>query len=261
MDFNSILDNVKKFLFPQVPPSQPMQKGQTVSTSPGYQELQAKGAFNPPPQQVDTNALGKFAGNIGSGIGNFIGGLIPKATYSYDFRSPAPSAAPTAAPAIASPVPQPTQSPAPNNLEDVIKKAYAAYGNPPVATLSAQLAKAGEGLPDPYLPAINALKETGGGRKLKYSNNFMNILAPGQQNYPNPESNIFGEEGDNRYSFAELLKTAPYAPYRESGDLADFFKVYTPDRDRNGVRNTNPTIAEQVALYNELRKQYFEPNL
>lgn len=251
MDFNGILEGIKRFIAPQVPPSQPLERGQTVSSFPGYQKPV------PPPEQVDMNALGNLLGGAANKVGNFFSGLIPSKTYHYDFRSPAPQAtgAPAATPTIA---PMATATPAPSappsDLEGVIRKAMAAYGNPPVATLSAELAQAGEGLPDPLLPAIVSLKESSGGKNLTHPNNFVNILQPGKFDYPTPQSNITGEHGDDRWSFKELLNEgSPYAKYRNSGDLADFFRPYTPPG------GANASLEDQIAMYNALKEKYFSP--
>ena len=157
----------------------------------------------------------------------------------------------------------PTATPAPqSNIAEAIKRAYEMY-NPhaPLATLSGELAAAGEGLPDPFLPAIVGMKESSGGTHMTYPNYPLNILAPGQYDYPTIQSNISGGPGDQRLSFKELLQTNPYADYRASGNVADFFKRYTPDTDSSGNRNSNATIADQVALYNELRRRYFTPQV
>jgi hypothetical protein len=148
----------------------------------------------------------------------------------------------------------------PSNLQQIIENAYQQY-NPtaPLATLSAELADAGQGWPDPYLPAIIGMKESSGGAHQTYPNNPLNILQPGRYDYPTIQSNINGGPGDERYSFKELQNTSPYADYLQSGDIADFFKSYTPDRDRAGNRNSNAPINEQVAMYNMMRDKYFSP--
>lgn len=259
MDFGSILENIKKFIAPQVPPSQPLQQGQSVSDFPGYQAPQS------PPQQFDFQQVGNFLGNAAKGVGDWIGNMMPSQTYHYDFRSPTPdtTAAPTTMPSVApTATPQPMDTPGadgevPADLEGVIRKAMQAYGNPPVATLSGELAQAGQGLPDPLLPAIVSLKESSGGKHLTHPNNFVNILDPRGADYSSPAANLIDNPGDNRFSFSELMKQPAYAQYRDSGNLADFFSKYTPDHDRNGNRNSNATIADQIKMYNQLKDQYF----
>lgn len=259
MDFNGILAGIKRFISPPIPPAQPLERGQTVSSFPGYQAEQSRGGFQAPPQSVDMNTLGNLLGGAANKVGDFFGGLFPSKTYHFDYRSPAPQAtgapASTPTPTIA---PMATATPAPSappsDLEGVIRKAMAAYGNPPVATLSAELAQAGEGLPDPLLPAVVSLKESSGGKKLTYPNNFVNILQPGKFDYPTPQSNITGEHGDDRWSFKELLNEgSAYGKYRKSGDLADFFQSYTPPG------GSNASLEDQIAMYNLLKEKYFSP--
>lgn len=161
--------------------------------------------------------------------------------------------------ATAAAIPSPTPVPAGSDYASIIKQAFERY-NPaaPAATLSAELADAGVGLPDPFLPAKVAMKESSGGLNMTYPNNLMNILVPGRFDYPTIQSNINGGPGDERFSFKELINSPTYADYRTSGDPADFLKHYTPDHDKYGRRNSNPTIAEQVATLAALSK-YFNP--
>jgi hypothetical protein len=155
-------------------------------------------------------------------------------------------------------------APAANSPDDLTKQIQAGFmdwGNgkaPNAATLSAQFAQAGKDLPDPYLPAILALKETRGGTGyMADKNNLMNIQYGGINNspYETPQDNIVG--GDGHKGFVGLIHNGMYDKYLKSGDLHDFFKVYTPTYDNNG-KQINAPIDEQIKEYNDLRSHFMK---
>jgi hypothetical protein len=252
MDFGAIINNLKnsarKWIAPDEPPAPtPLQQGQSVSDFPGYEQPVA------PPATVDFDAITSTLGDLGNGLGNFFSQFMPQGD------APAP-VIPEMAPAVGGGYAAPAPTPAPDNLEEVIKRGLESYGKtnglgtPPIATLSAQLAEAGHGQHDPLLPTINSLKETGGGFKQAHENNPLNIFDPRGKDYPNPESNIAGRKGDERWSFKELLdEGSAYGKYRDSGNLEDFFSVYAPVSDPR-----NPSIEEQMALYEDIKRRHFQ---
>lgn len=150
--------------------------------------------------------------------------------------------------------PTPTQMPAVvnNALLQHIQKGLAGT---PAATLSAQFAQAGQGLADPYLPAVLARKETGGGKRMSDKNNLLNILygGIGHSPYDSPEQNIVG--GNGKKGWMGLMHGGLYDKYLNSGDLNDFFKVYTPHVDNNG-KPINGGYPEQISQYNAIRKSF-----
>lgn len=140
-----------------------------------------------------------------------------------------------------------------SKLEQIIRLGLEKYGNPPIATRSASLAKAGEGLPDPLLPTIVALAETSGGKKItKGDNNIYNILPGGLPNaYPDLDTAILG--GNGRKGFSGLIRGGLYDDYLKSGRMEDFLKRYTPA----GAEHGNASLEQQLRNYRVLRS-YFE---
>lgn len=135
-------------------------------------------------------------------------------------------------------------------LLESIQKGLLDYGSPPVATQAAALAEAGRGLPDPYLPAILSLIETGGGRKItRGSNNLFNILPTrAGVDYPDYKTAILG--GGSQKGLRGLLrKGGLYQDYLDSGNLSDFFTRYSPPSE-------NASIEDQLSRYQELRSLF-----
>lgn len=164
---------------------------------------------------------------------------------------------------IISPIPQDqmlNQNPKPKQLpplKQTIDKGLQSYSpnQPvPVATLSGDLAQAGNTLQsqhpnvDPLLPVILAIMESGGGRNLTSPNNLYNI-GPGVS-YPSPDVSILGGGQDNQRGLLGVLTGGLYNDYLNSGNLADFFNRFTPQG------NGNPTLAELLARYQQIRSNF-----
>jgi hypothetical protein len=152
---------------------------------------------------------------------------------------------------VASPTPT---TPAPMSIDaiaEAIKTGLNNYGERsgqenPLATVSAQLASAGSqnNLPDPYLlPTIN-LKETSGSKFLKNKNNYFNYGDWGNNDITQSINQVAKSLGKPEGLYKDYLKT---------GDMADFFKVYTPTQDP-----LNPSYQEQIRQFNQLRKYFPE---
>ena len=152
---------------------------------------------------------------------------------------------------------------APDDLEQKLLAGFKKYGKgtpPPIATQSANLAKAGRKIQqaggDPLLPALISLKESGGGKFQAGTNNPYGTIGTqngkrGFINYSSPEEALLGGTERHPAGFTgNILKN--YGSYLKSGSLADFFSTYTPVSDPR-----NPSIVDQVALYNKLRA-YFQ---
>lgn len=148
-----------------------------------------------------------------------------------------------------------TPMPTPGVSPQQIQQGYQRFSQtpPPIAEYAELLAQAGQGLPDPLLPAVMPLMETGGGNRMVANNNYYNVR--GQQNgetkfidYPDAQTAILG--GNGSQGFKGLIGENPrYQEYRDSGDLADFFQRYTPP----GAEYGNPTMEELLARYAALR--------
>lgn len=136
-----------------------------------------------------------------------------------------------------------------------VMRGFKRFSNPPppAATLSAQLAEAGQDLPDPFLPAILTLMETGGlhPNKTATPNNLFNV-GP-SINYPTPEASILGGGERNQLGLKGLLRPGGlYDDYLQSGNLADFFNHFTPPGEEYG----NPSMEELMDRYNSLRSLF-----
>lgn len=130
----------------------------------------------------------------------------------------------------------------------------------PVATASPAFAQAAQKMPanmDPYLPAVIALMETGGGAKTVAPNNVFNIS--GMQNgregfvsYPDFSTALLGGDNGGVQSqgfMGTLLNGPAYSDFRSSGNLGDFFNSYTPPGPAYG----NPSLEELLGRYQALR--------
>lgn len=149
-------------------------------------------------------------------------------------------------------------------LEKMILAGFTHYGAP-AATAAASFAKAGEGLPDPLMPAVLALKETSGGKRMapNSANNLLNI-GP-NINYPSIDANLngggtWGRDGGPQGGFTGTIHSPAYAKYLQTGDLHDFFAHYTPTNDANG-NQVNGKQDEQINQYNLLRSYFSNPEL
>lgn len=158
------------------------------------------------------------------------------------------------APNISIPKPAPTPQPTPAPLQQTIDQGLQKFSvpPPPVATLSGQLAQAGQQLPDPLLPTILSLMETGGlnPNQTQTPNNMFNI-GPGI-NYANPETAILGGGPSNQLGLQGILRPGGiYQDYLDSGNLLDFFRHFTPSSDPR-----NPSQDQLVERYNMLRSLF-----
>lgn len=158
--------------------------------------------------------------------------------------------------AAQSSAPTPTPTPViPQNrreLADRIKKGLMKYDSTmPVATMSSQLAEAGEGLPDPLLPAIMSLVETHGGRDItRGQNNIYNMLPTRAGiSYPDLQRAILG--GNGQKGFRGVVTGGLYNDYLESGNLHDFFDTYSPASE-------NASLSDQEKRYRSILEQYFQ---
>lgn len=132
--------------------------------------------------------------------------------------------------------------------------------NAPVATASPYFAEAAQKMPakvDPFLAAIIALMETGGGMNTASSNNLFNLSGTqnGQQgfvSYPDFQTSLLGgsNQGVQSQGFVgTILNNPAYENFRNTGNLADFFNAYTPP----GADYGNPSLEELISRYNALR--------
>lgn len=166
-----------------------------------------------------------------------------------------PTVAPTMAP-TSTPTPTP-QQPDLNAIAEALKKGFNDYSlksgyDNPLATMSAEMARAGQdaNLPDPYLPATINLKETTGGKFLKHKNNMFNWSdkpLPDLQTAINNVYNGIGSTAPNG-TYDENGYGGLYKDYLKTGNLEDFFRVYTPSSDPN-----NPSYEEQIRQFKQLR--------
>lgn len=194
--------------------------------------------------------------------------LMPKTSKTWEFTNPnmatptpMPTPTPTATPRV---YPQDlTQPPADyqpytpktkledvprdvNQLNEIIKSGLAKRNNPPIATASADFAEAGSKLPEnmnPLLPVIMSIIETGGGLHMpdESSYNTFNLLSPsrgGWARYNDFRSSLFGNKPEETVNFYDqMVEGSPYEPFRQSGDLSDLFRTYTPESDPSNPRN------------------------
>lgn len=145
------------------------------------------------------------------------------------------------------------------SLEETIRTGLQSspFSASPLSTMSAQLAQAGSQLPktvDPLLPTIVALMESRGllDPKPRLANNPYNIMTGGLVNYPSPEVAILGGGPRNQLGLLGLLREGGlYQDFRESGNLADFFRRFTPRSDP-----LNPSTEELLARYQSLRELF-----
>ena len=144
------------------------------------------------------------------------------------------------------------------------QKGFANYGqNVPIATASAQLAQGAQSLPstiDPYLAAVIAIMESQGGLKQVGVNNPFNLRGLQNNrtqfiNYPDLTTAILGGNNQGVQSkgfYGQILQNPSYEPFRKSGDLADFFKVYTPPGPEYG----NPSLEDLLGRYSSIRQKF-----
>lgn len=195
----------------------------------------------PSPQPLDPNEIARRyqAGEITQDQANEL--LGQQATTNTVQPSPQPS-----------PQPQSQGAISPEQLQTGFNR----FSNPPppIAQYAPQLAQAGQGLPDPLLPAVIALMETGGldPNKTATPNNAYN-LGPGFA-YPDPATSIVGGGPNNQKGLEGVLKGGLYDDYLQSGDLADFFNKFTPPGQEYG----NPSMEELIQRYMLIRELFGE---
>lgn len=190
--------------------------------------------------------MGPFDGFLSTlgALGNSIGGYVRPSLEQLGLMKPPP---------VVSPVPTgyvpPTPTPTPN-YPDIISRGMQNFSPDavPAASMSSQLAQAGQGLPDPLIAAVMALIESGGGQHMR-NNNLFNI-GPGIS-YPDLQTAIVGGGQNNQLGFQGIMREGgPYQQYRQSGNLGDFFNTFTPPSPGN------PTLEELLKSYYELRKLF-----
>lgn len=150
---------------------------------------------------------------------------------------------------------QPSPTPRPDNsgLQQQIESGLNRFSSPPppIATLSAQLAQAGQQLPptvNPLLPTILALMESRGLQDPRpaASSNPYNIMAPDLVQYQDPGQAILG--GNGKLGLMGLLREGGlYQDFRNTGDISTFFNRFTPASDP-----LNPSNDQLVERYNTL---------
>ena len=154
------------------------------------------------------------------------------------------------------PEPEPTPNPILEQLKQGIEEGFAQYTTKsgfenPLATMSAQLAQGAmdNNLPDPYLPSTMSLMETGGGKHMSKDNNPFNYGGD------RPDLNTAIDKINQGIGSTAGVGTTDangmgglYRDYLKSGDMADFFKVYTPSADPR-----NPQYNELMKRYTQLR--------
>jgi len=193
---------------------------------------------------------------------SFLDGLVNQAQAAWkNFTNPDPITirwGPTPTPS-----PTPTPTPTPTNFQQLIETGLKSFpGNPPMATLSGELSQAGQGLggkADPLLPTIIGLMESRGllNPQPAAAANPFNIMQNGVPvDYGGkPADAIIG--GNGHQGLAGIMKPGGiYNDYLQSGNLGDFFSHFTPPSDPR-----NPSQEELIQRYNDLKQQYFTPQL
>ena len=158
------------------------------------------------------------------------------------------------------PAPQRPQAPPRRSVEDLtgtIQSGLERFSpGTPLASQSAQLAQAGQDLPDQLLPVLVALAETRGGKDLlertRGANNPFNIMYGGDLiDYPDLSTAILGGGGSR--GFSGLMRPGGlYEDYRQSGDLSDFLSRFSPFGSEYG----NPEEEQQLSNYAYLRSLF-----
>jgi len=137
---------------------------------------------------------------------------------------------------------QPTPTPPP---AQAFTQGFNNYGSVPAANYANEFAAsaAANPLPDPYLPAVLAIMETGGGRNMAYENNLTNWGMQDMPSIPYMIDRMYSGIG-SRFPY--------YQDYMKSGNLQDFFNSYTPPGPEHG----NPTMDELLQRYNAIRQLF-----
>ena len=202
--------------------------------------------FTVPSQQVNgkTQVTGKSAFNqdinnafqpshVVSPVPGAISPYLPKAnitpkvtpqpnTQVHKLPVPSPSAVPSAMPTSV-----PNQ-----DLMKAYSQGFSHYGNPPAATLSAQMINEGQQYPIfqqyPFLPAALSILESGGGSNMGARQKPYNITSWGI-NLPKDKFNPSSVEEVLSKTISGIGKrTGAYQKFRDSKDLNDLGHVYAP---------------------------------
>lgn len=205
-----------------------------------------------------------FLGNLGNSILSYLSPSVARADNVFETTLPkqmpyALGSSPT--PRIS--VPSQPPSPALPNAQSFTNGFNQFGSNVPVAQNPQMFADAAQRLPakvDPLLPAIISLMETGGGQNLSAANNPFNIRGTqgGQTqfiNYPSLETALLGGQNgpDTSGGLVGLINNSPYYEnFRNTGNLSDFFNVYTPPGEAYG----NPTMDDLLRRYLSIRSLF-----
>lgn len=214
-------------------------------------------------------ALSQLGGGVANGIGGLLGTIFPP--YSQSFPGNTVQAAQPAAPAPPAP---PPAAPQQGRLsEEQIQQALQAFApDTPLATQSGVLAQALQQLDPAYDPRMLialALKESRGGKDLlnpdrqlggrrEGINNPFNVMPGGDLvNYPDLKTALTGGpnelEGHPSRGLVYILNEDPaYAPYRQSGNMDDFFQAYSPPGKGNAdLKTQQAQIDKLLRLFKE----------
>ena len=161
---------------------------------------------------------------------------------------------------------QPEPTPTPNPMLEALKEGFINYNRysadknnkpyfeNPLATMSAEIMRAAteNPLPDPYLPPTMALMENGTGENYAKENNPFNYGGdrPDLKTAIDKVYQGIGSTSNIGTTDANGMGGL-YRDYMKSGNMQDFFKIYTPSSDPN-----NPSYDELIDRYTNLR-QYF----
>lgn len=160
--------------------------------------------------------------------------------------APSPQATPTSipplqrfAPVARAAAPSPSPTPVPSNpnqaLIDAYKKGFEYYGNPPAATLAAQMVEESQKYPIfkkfPFLPAAISILESGGGKNMSDKQKPYNMTSWGinlPKGYFNPSS---VNEVVSKTISGVGQRTPAFQKFRDTGNLNDLADVYAPKSD------------------------------
>lgn len=225
----------------------PLQQGQGVASFPGYQEAQARGGFDGPPQEADTTA-------IMQAIQSFISGFGKESTHSFrkpgfEGVGPQPTSSPMDTPQLPNQQQPAPQDPADAELEAKILEGYRKYsGGKPVAMEKhiPAMVQAAKQYPvfqeNPMLIPATSIVETSAGENYRLNNNPLSwgarLQQSGQYSPKSEEESIRdmitavggdpkrGEGFDPETAKNRMRTAGYYDKFRKSGDLKDFTDTY-----------------------------------
>lgn len=229
-----------------------MDKNIPVSNYPGWREAQSRGGFKTP-DTLDVKALINLARKLAGGFNRFLNPTRPQA--SEQLVNPYVSSGNIRQ------VENTTQE-SPQISEQQVRQGFERFAsNVPLATQSAVISQALQKLSpqiDPKLILALALKESRGGKDLvgreKGVNNPYNVMYQGNLiNYPDLQTALMGGpnplEGSSSRGLINILNSPLYQKYRQSGNLEDFFNVYSPPNLGNAPINTQVEQALKLMEY------------